>query len=97
MSEALDPSLMDKSNVPTLLKVQGEDEGLWKRKVELAEELCEKWVAEQDKKNWVLPNICSPRGGWRTRKDSAKKKKVLHPGEGIGLLSFGELYVNMNS
>jgi hypothetical protein len=88
---------MEKSKVPTLLKVQGEDEGLWKRKVELAEELCEKWIAEQEKKNWVLPDICSPRGGWRARKYAAKKEKVSHPGEGIGRLSFRELYVDMGA
>jgi hypothetical protein len=95
-SEALDPSMMERSKAPTLLKVKGDGEAIWKRKVELAQELCEKWVMEQDKKNWVLPDISSPRGGWRKRKGRIEKEKVPHPGEGIGRLSFRELFVDMD-
>jgi hypothetical protein len=75
--------------------VKGEDNEIRKRKVELASELCEKWSAEQDKKNWVLPSIDTPRGGWRAAKNSVRIKKMSHPGEGIGRLSFCELFVDM--
>jgi hypothetical protein len=96
VSEAPNSTEVAECKAPLLLKVIGEDDGLSKRKVELAEELCEKWIREQDKKNWVLPDINSRRGGWRTRKDGIKKDKTSHPGEGIGRLSFCELFVNMN-
>ncbi|CAG5187801.1 uncharacterized protein ALTATR162_LOCUS11793 [Alternaria atra] len=96
VSEAPNSTEVAGRKAPLLLKVVGEDDGLWKRKVELAEELCEKWVRGQDKKNWVLPDINSRRRGWRTRKDGIKKDKTSHPGEGIGRLSFRELFVDMN-
>ncbi|KAI4609476.1 hypothetical protein J4E83_008645 [Alternaria metachromatica] len=96
-SEVMDSSLMDKSIAPALLKVKGEDEGIWKRKVELAETLCEKWVAEQDKSNWVLPDVGSARGGWGKRRGRGGKEKVGHPGEGIGRLAFRELFVDVDT
>jgi len=96
-SEVMDSSPMDRSAVPALLKVKGEDEGIWKRKVELAETLCEKWVAEQDKRNWVLPDVGSARGGWGKRRGRGGKEKVGHPGEGIGRLAFRELFVDVDT
>lgn len=96
-SEVLGSSLMDKSSTPGLLKVKGEDEGVWKLKVELAEALCEKWVAEQDQKNWVLPDVGSARGGWGRRGARIGREKVGHPGEGIGCLAFRELFVDVDA
>ncbi|KAI4691323.1 uncharacterized protein J4E84_003615 [Alternaria hordeiaustralica] len=96
-SEVMDSSTMERSTAPALLKVKGEDEGVWERKVELAEALCEQWVAEQDKKNWVLPDVGSARGGWGKRKGRAGKEKVGHPGEGIGRLAFRELFVDVDT
>jgi hypothetical protein len=44
-----------------------------------------------------LPGIDSPRGGWRTRQGKVKKDMMLHPGEGIGRLSFCELVVDSDA
>ncbi|KAI4663692.1 uncharacterized protein J4E78_004109 [Alternaria triticimaculans] len=96
-SEVMYSSLMDRSTAPALLKVKGEDEGVWERKVELAEALCEQWVAEQNKKNWVLPDVGSARGGWGKRRGRGGKEKVGHPGEGIGRLAFRELFVDVDT
>ncbi|CAN9376080.1 hypothetical protein AA0119_g5185 [Alternaria tenuissima] len=94
VSETLDLTEAGGCKIPILLKVKGERDEIWKRKVELAEDLCKEWVAEQEKRNWVLPGIDSPRGGWRTRRGKVKKEMMLHPGEGIGRLSFCELIVD---
>ena len=96
-SEVMDFSTMERSTVPALLKVKGEDEGVWERKVELAEALCEQWVAEQNKKNWVLPDVGSARGGWGKRKGRVGREKVGHPGAGIGRLAFRELFVDVDT
>jgi len=88
---------MDRITAPALLKVKGEDEAIWKRKVELAETLCKKWVAEQDKRNWVLPDVGSVRGGWGKRKGRVGMEKLGHPGEGIGRLAFRELFVDVDT
>ncbi|KAG9196193.1 hypothetical protein G6011_01314 [Alternaria panax] len=97
ISESLNPTQEGGCKSPILLKVEGEDDEFQKRKVNLAAELCEKWIVGQEKKNWVLPTVGSPRGGWRTRKDRVKKEKIVHPGEGIGRLSFHELFVDMDA
>jgi hypothetical protein len=94
ISETLDLTEVGGCKTPILLKVKGENDEIWKRKVELAEDLCKEWVAKQEKRNWVLPDINSPRGGWRTRQGKVKKEMMLHPGEGIGRLSFCELIVD---
>jgi hypothetical protein len=96
--EALD---LEKCKVPILLKVRGRDEEVWQQNVKLAEELRVKWAAGQEKKNWVMPDIGSPRAtlkekiqvlqGWRI------KKEELHPGEGMGKMSYKELIVDMDA
>ncbi|CAN9209491.1 unnamed protein product [Alternaria alternata] len=97
VSETLHLTEAGGCKIPILLKVKGERDEIWKRKVELAEDLCKEWVAEQEKRNWVLPDIDSPRGGWRTRQGKVKKEMMLHPGEGIGRLSFCELIVDSDA
>ncbi|CAE7008143.1 hypothetical protein PTNB73_00154 [Pyrenophora teres f. teres] len=96
--EALDPSKTEKCRTPILLKVKGEDETIWQRKVDLSMELRQKWLADQDKKNWVMPAIESPTGGW-------KKQSMfptvpggdVHPGEGSGRVSYRELVVDLDA
>ncbi|EDU40632.1 hypothetical protein PtrSN002B_007591 [Pyrenophora tritici-repentis] len=97
-SEALDPSKSEKCRSPILLKVQGEDETSWKRKVELSKELRQKWLADQDKKNWVMPPIESPAGGWKKqRRFQTISGGDIHSGEGSGRVSYKELVVDLEA
>nr|WNN28539.1 hypothetical protein [Phoma sp.] len=80
--------------VPILLKMKGEDEGVWKRKVEVARELFEMWFAEQDRRNWVLPSVESPRGGFPV---VGRGGRVSHPGEGLGQVVHAELVVDIET
>lgn len=96
--EALDPSMLDKCRKPILLKVKGEDEAIWQGKVNLAKELREKWEADQEVKNWVMPAIESERGGWK-KKHSFRTAlgRDSHPGEGYGRMSYTELVVDLDA
>jgi hypothetical protein len=89
-SESLNASMAYRSGTPILLKVRGEDEALWQRKVELEKELCAEWAAGQDRKNWVMPGVDGVRGGWPV----VRGRNVVHPGEGKGRMSFSELVID---
>jgi hypothetical protein len=96
--EALDP---EKCKVPILLKVRGDEEETWQRKLGLAEDLRKEWVAEQEKDNWVMPDIGSPRVTLKERVQvlqgaRVRKKGILHPGEGMGRISYKVLVVDLD-
>lgn len=67
---------------PVLLKVEGEDEELRKRKLELKQAMAEEWAVELEKKNWVLPSVLGEKGGWQ--------KRGVWMDEGEGYLGEGE-------
>ncbi|USP78647.1 hypothetical protein yc1106_05921 [Curvularia clavata] len=73
-------------------EARGEDEGLWKKKMELREEMGQEWVAEQDRKNWVLPNPLGEASGWQKRGIWVHEGKG-YPGEGEGRIVLRELVV----
>jgi hypothetical protein len=60
------------------------------------------WAAKQEKDNWAMPDTGSPRAtfkekvqvlrGWRI-----KKREELHPGEGMGRMSYKELLVDLDA
>ncbi|KAF1936022.1 hypothetical protein EJ02DRAFT_105996 [Clathrospora elynae] len=91
-SEILEPAMETKSGQPILLKIRGEDEAVWNRKVALAEELRVQWLAEQEKKNWVMPDILGLMGGW-----GGVVLRVLHPWEGLGRMSYAELCIDLDA
>jgi hypothetical protein len=97
--EALDH---EKCKEPILLKARGEDEEAWRRKLQLAEELKEEWAIKQEAKNWVIPDISSPRATLEERvqvlqRRGIKKKGVPHPGEGMGRMTCKELVVDLDA
>ncbi|KAF2128624.1 hypothetical protein P153DRAFT_41528 [Dothidotthia symphoricarpi CBS 119687] len=75
-------------SVPVLLKLVGEDEGRWRKKVDLAYQLHAQWQDEQDRRNWVLPR-------WGERKMEESYIVKVHPGEGKGRLTYRELKIEM--
>ena len=96
--ETLDPSKSDKCRNPILLRVKGEDDAVWRRKVDLSRELTDKWLSEQDKKNWVMPTIESQRGGWKKKRMfQTVPGKDIHPGEGSGRISYKEFVVDLDA
>ncbi|OAL51381.1 hypothetical protein IQ07DRAFT_599340 [Pyrenochaeta sp. DS3sAY3a] len=78
--------------VPVLLKLVGADEDIWRRKMELAEELREVWRQRMDMENWVLPDVCSRRGSWKGEVESGGRVGM---GEGLGRVEYQELSVDM--
>ncbi|KAJ4366808.1 hypothetical protein N0V83_007333 [Neocucurbitaria cava] len=81
--------------VPVLLKMKGESEEVWKRKGEVASEWFAKWRHEQDRRNWVLPDVCGRRGGYPVIGRGVGR--VEHPGEGKGQIVHAELIVEMET
>ncbi|KAF2262073.1 hypothetical protein CC78DRAFT_326559 [Lojkania enalia] len=73
---------------PVLLKVKGEDEDLWERKMALYNKLFEKWSVKQDQMNWVLPSFDN-----NTSREHNHVSCKWPPGEGIGHQSFMMLYL----
>jgi hypothetical protein len=82
--------MASRSGMPILLKARVEDEAIWQRKLALEKKLCEEWAEGQDRKNWVLPGVDEVRGGW----SGVRRRKIVHPGEGKGRMSFRELVVD---
>lgn len=65
------------AQMPVLLITQNDNAALREEKVKLRDELLEKWREREDKRNWVLPRVCSEsRGGLR--------KGVLEWGDAMG-------------
>ena len=96
--ETLDHSKLNKCRNPILLRVKGDDDAFWQRKVDLSRELRDAWLLEQDKKNWVMPAIDSQRGGWKKKRMlQTIPDKDIHPGEGSGRMSYKELVVDLNA
>lgn len=79
---------------PVLLKVKGEEEEVWKMKVQVKEAMDEKWAAEQEKKNWVMPSMLGERGGWQKRGVWVDEGEG-YPGEGEGRVVLREMVVEM--
>lgn len=77
---------------PVLLKVKGEDEAVWRRKVELRQTLEEECAMRQERENWVLPSVLDGRGGWR-RGGMVVEERKGWPGEGEGRVVLKELEV----
>ncbi|CAO2649258.1 Nn.00g066430.m01.CDS01 [Neocucurbitaria sp. VM-36] len=93
LSEEISLSQDKGCTVPKLLKLRGEDEEVWGQKVDVARELFEEWRAEQDRRNWVLPSVESPRGGYPV---FGCGERVSHPGEGSGQVVHAELSVDLD-
>ncbi|KAF1957571.1 hypothetical protein CC80DRAFT_560942 [Byssothecium circinans] len=71
---------------PVLLKTVGTDEGVWRRKVELAEGLVRRWREGRERANWVLPSsVVCERGGWK----GEGRVLEFHPGGGRGRVGWG--------
>lgn len=87
----LDPS---SCALPILLKLKGQDEDMWAKKLEVMGEFNKKWTEQEDKRNWVLPSAHSERRGDWSAKTLGRRR--MHPGAGIGRLRFEELVVDMD-
>lgn len=78
--------------VPVLLQLATDDQDEHDKKVRLAEALLEKWREDQDKKNWVLPDMHVRRGSYSVIVPAARDR---HPGEGSAKGTYVELNVKL--
>ncbi|KAH7359720.1 hypothetical protein BKA66DRAFT_574013 [Pyrenochaeta sp. MPI-SDFR-AT-0127] len=91
--EEIEISAGAQRHLPILLKLKSDNEDVWRRKLGLAEELRQKWLEEQDRKNWVLPDMHTPRSGYPI---VGRGVRVAHPGEGRSEAGRRELYLDLD-
>ncbi|KAF2736929.1 hypothetical protein EJ04DRAFT_138751 [Polyplosphaeria fusca] len=72
-----------KNQEPVLLKVKGQDEAVWEKKIKLFDELMIKWLHNEDMKNWVLPHCDGKRGCYRDD-GIVHWLRPQYPGNGLG-------------
>jgi hypothetical protein len=80
---------------PVLLKLVGEDEGVWEGKMQERERMKEVWGEKRDRENWVLPRAdVERRGAWSMRGLGRRESGFeADMGEGVGRRVFVELRV----
>ncbi|KAI8941062.1 hypothetical protein NX059_002302 [Plenodomus lindquistii] len=77
-----------------LLKIMGEDEELWRRKINVREKLMREWQEKQDRRNWVLPSWGAEQRG---RKEGEQGRGMGRRGwEGNGRVTYRELCVDLD-
>ncbi|KAF2750251.1 hypothetical protein M011DRAFT_474714 [Sporormia fimetaria CBS 119925] len=80
----------EENQIPVLLVLKAEEEEMVREKVGLLRELHEKWLQQEERRNWVLPRDIGAglAGKWDKYQ---KREERRHPGWGVGRKVFVEV------